>query len=793
MLSIKYSEKYCQIQIFFKTLSQASVIGGLTFIFSLVPLYKGSDLALAASLYKLPFPGGEKYKVTKGNPEHAQGTYPAVGRYAFDFGLNQGEPVVAARDGVVIRVKEDSNFGCTHDASYCDPFANYIVIDHGDGESTLYLHLDYNSVSVEVNQLVKQGQEIAKAGDTGYSFGAHLHFSVQQVPTAGRHYANGLNKGFSDPDVLAKSPDGIPKTGQTYISSNLFVQFDRQQAEDQVKQLYRDVVGREGDAGEVDGNVNLLANGGNLTQVRSNLATSPESKSNVNKIYQEVLGREGDSGGVEGNVKLLANGGKLTDVRSNLATSPEARSNINKIYQDILGREGDADGIQGFVNALGKDSKLSDVRYAIANSNEAANQIKNIFQEILNRYPDDNDLSQWTKRLSQSQPETFTLNDVRKSVETAKVYNLSPQKAFIDVPLNQTFAKDIYDLAKDGVISGFGDGYFRPDWNVTRGQFAKFVSNGFGFTPNTSCGNFLDIDSSNTFYSYITTLKCEGIINGNNGYFLSDLNVTRGEAAKFIINALQKQNNDYSLTSNLSSNSAFKDVPETYTFYKEIMGAYKAHIVDGFDPSAPYGQNTFMPDSSLTRGAASKLVNRGRSLLTSPTYNMTNAGLNQKKSLTPSVTKNGWKYFFDVPTDLWFDPPTTYGFKFEALENSLFTSLLDFPTGVAADNLFTVSVANQILGNFTPGQSVDFVSLLGSGVSEFTVTIASLLENTNTTTDVPFQLAFDKENGSFRMQEIEQKDSEQVPEPSSILGTLLGLGFLGIRSRQKQKATVNSR
>lgn len=731
----------------------ASSVSSTVVLFGLMGLTQKAESAQLYNNYKYPWDSSLNWTLTQDAKDNFKPNGEKAGSHNYKFALDFAPPkdsssidILAPAPGQITNLQLYPNKQVLMDLET-------LINGKPSGEKIRLIHLDSDSVTktgLKVGSQVKQGQILGqlflgpapKVNDViPWSTGTHLHMEFltlknQAVVINGDNWED--NQSYFSGDTPTQYP-----SKSTNSKSNLF---DSQEAENQVKQLYR-----------------------------------------------EVLDREGDPGGVEGNVKLLASGGKLADVRFNLANSPESKSNVNKIYQEVLDREGDADGVQGFVNALEKDAKLSDVRYAIANSNEAKNKIKNIFQEILNRGPDDKELSQWTKRLSQSQPETFTLKDIRQSVETAKKYNLSPQTAFIDVPSNQTFAKDIYDLARDGVISGFGDGYFRPDWNVTRGQFAKFVSNGFGFTPNTSCGNFLDVDSSNTFYSYITTLKCEGIINGNNGYFSSDQNVTRGEAAKFIINALQKQNNDYHWTSNVSSNSAFKDVPNTYTFYKEIMGAYEAHVVDGFEPNAAYGQNTFMPDSPLSRGAASKLVNRGRSLLNSPSYHMTNAGLNQNKSLTPSVTKNGWKYFFDVPTGLWFDPPTTYGFKFEALDDSLFTSLLDFPISVAADNLFTVSVANQILGNFTPGQSVDFVSLLGHGVSEFTVTIASLLANTNTTTDVPFQLAFDRDNGSFRMQEIEQKDSEQVPEPCSILGTLLGCSFLGIRSRQKQKAIANSR
>jgi hypothetical protein len=165
-------------------------------------------------------------------------------------------------------------------------------------------------------------------------------------------------------------------------------------------------------------------------------------------------------------------------------------------------------------------------------------------------------------------------------------------------------------------------------------------------------------------------------------------------------------------------------------------------------------------------------------------------GRTQQDPILPNARDGNWQVFRNVPGCRWYDPHTTYGFEFQALDDTLFTEILDFPIG--DDNRFTVSVGDTILGEFSPGESLDFVSLFGHGISNFKITDIDSLFGSTEETAFPIQLAFNDRIGSFKMRPISKESSPQsVPEFTPVFG-LLTLGTWGfikalkIRSNKQQ-------
>ena len=106
---------------------------------------------------------------------------------------------VAHSDGTVVAVRNNCNG--FENGSY----GNYVKIRHDNGYYTLYGHMAYNTVKVSVGQRVSKGQVLGYMGNTGMSYGGHLHFEVRtpsDVRINPTEYLNAdLPSGGSDKEV----------------------------------------------------------------------------------------------------------------------------------------------------------------------------------------------------------------------------------------------------------------------------------------------------------------------------------------------------------------------------------------------------------------------------------------------------------------------------------------------------------------------------------------------------------------------------------------------------------------
>ncbi len=155
------------------------LVGVMAILLSKIPVLKATSFdSKELPLQKLYAENENLTKITVG-----QMSWPAVGWISSPFGwrdgcvhegldiaAGEGEPVYAARDGQVIFAGPRGTYGLT------------VIIDHGAGLTTLYAHA--SSLLVQENDWVKEGQLVARVGNTGHSDGPHLHFEVRlnEVP-----------------------------------------------------------------------------------------------------------------------------------------------------------------------------------------------------------------------------------------------------------------------------------------------------------------------------------------------------------------------------------------------------------------------------------------------------------------------------------------------------------------------------------------------------------------------------------------------------------------------------------
>lgn len=126
------------------------IVGGV--VGSGEPIYGSGDFI---------YPTASK-TISAGYPNYSNGYYHG----GVDFPVSVGTNVFAVADGVVTTVRKlDKSYGY------------YIIIDHGNGVSTLYAH--NSELLVSEGQPVKQGDIIALSGNTGNSTGPHCHFEVR--------------------------------------------------------------------------------------------------------------------------------------------------------------------------------------------------------------------------------------------------------------------------------------------------------------------------------------------------------------------------------------------------------------------------------------------------------------------------------------------------------------------------------------------------------------------------------------------------------------------------------------
>ena len=119
---------------------------------------------------------------------------------AIDMPGESGTPILAAESGTVRETGSDAERG------------NYLILDHGDGLTTLYAQC--REILVTEGQSVAAGDPVAEMGSTGRSTGPHLHFAVLRGGVGGRRPCRTSTPGPSPGSIPRDKPTPPPATGR---------------------------------------------------------------------------------------------------------------------------------------------------------------------------------------------------------------------------------------------------------------------------------------------------------------------------------------------------------------------------------------------------------------------------------------------------------------------------------------------------------------------------------------------------------------------------------------------------
>ncbi|HEX9990402.1 MAG TPA: S-layer homology domain-containing protein [Chloroflexia bacterium] len=191
--------------------------------------------------------------------------------------------------------------------------------------------------------------------------------------------------------------------------------------------------------------------------------------------------------------------------------------------------------------------------------------------------------------------------------------------SFSDVDESHFSYAHVYYLACRGVIGGYNDTTFRPNYNVTRGQLAKIVANAADLNAPITGQTFEDVTPDNSFYLQVERMARRGFLGGypcgepnepcgtgRRPYFRPNANATRGQISKVVASA--RGYND------VPNTITFEDVPPESPFYVWVERMATRNILAGYpcggpgEPCSAADKPYFRPNANATRAQTAKVV-----------------------------------------------------------------------------------------------------------------------------------------------------------------------------------------
>ena len=119
----------------------------------------------------------------------------SVNHQALDIVASNNTPseIIALDSGIVENVVKNK-VDTDHNSKGLDTYGNYVKIKQNNGKSTLYAHMKYGSVNVNIGDYVEKGAIIGTMGETGNAYGKHLHLEVKNENNINENPITSLNE-----------------------------------------------------------------------------------------------------------------------------------------------------------------------------------------------------------------------------------------------------------------------------------------------------------------------------------------------------------------------------------------------------------------------------------------------------------------------------------------------------------------------------------------------------------------------------------------------------------------------
>lgn len=150
--------------------------------------------------------------------------------------------------------------------------------------------------------------------------------------------------------------------------------------------------------------------------------------------------------------------------------------------------------------------------------------------------------------------------------------SLTSPHPIVTTPVKEVFVHNSY-------INGYSDGTFRPENKLTRGEISKMIVSVKQVPTSTYQGTFLDVSEAQWAWSYIEAAANKKYLTGyGDGTFSPEKNMTRAEFAAFLVKVAAAEN----ITIN-TKNTYFSDVANTAWYYSDVMKASSLGFIKGYE------------------------------------------------------------------------------------------------------------------------------------------------------------------------------------------------------------------